>query len=271
MIMALELTFKSQNVNSMSLSQGSLDSFNHKMISLINNSEDIIFLQDLRLNLDVKPHHATLIKNILYNNAFGTYDAFLNSKIASRGTGIFIKKSAEIVVHERHDDIKHNYILLIVEKGGQRMLLGSVYGPNKDNERGISWYKKFFDKIKYLMENNRNLKICLGGDWNTIICNLDQNNPDLIGSNIISQKRNQVILLEFMEKLKLFDPYRLIYPNKKAFSWQNYSKKGPKKRLDFFLCSEHFGNRIKSCGISTGTVSSKFDHCCIKLDIGKNM
>ena len=112
------------------------------------------------------------------------------------------------------------------------------------------------------------LRIILAGDFNTINCNLERDNPDLIDSNHISQKENQKIILEWSDKLKLYDPYRLFYPEKTAYTWQSFAKTGPKKRLDFFLISENITSYLIDCEIHPGTLNQNFDHNLIYCKFG---
>jgi exonuclease III len=93
--------------------------------------DDIILLSDIRLSSN-KQVAATLdiTKRFLYRG----YNFIHNSRDNSRGVGILISKKLDYTVHGEFRDMDGNILLLDITIQGVRMTIGSVYGPNNDNE-----------------------------------------------------------------------------------------------------------------------------------------
>ena len=69
-----------------------------------------------------------------------------------------------------------------------------------------------------------------------------------------------------MEDLQLIDYYRVLNPDRKAYTWR---KKNPLKqgRLDFFLISHSLSNLVENCTIKPGYRS---DHSIVLLELKFN-
>ncbi len=259
----------SQNLNSLNLSTSNQERFKRKLTSVVSQNMDYVFLQDIRGNFDTRSDNLIKIENFLNNNAFCRYNLHINANLDNRGTAILIKSSINYEVIDQFRDIENNYILILIKIDAKEYLLGSIYGPNHDSEADRAWYKKLFETIHDIKRRRHLLTILVAGDFNTILSELQVYNPDLIDSSSISQRGNQTIIKDSMNKIGLFDPFRLLFPDKIAFTWQNFGKTGPKKRLDFFLFSDNISNKILDCSISNGTLDSNMDHSCIYAKIGK--
>ncbi len=86
------------------------------------------------------------------------YDFIHNSKGSSRGVGILIKSCKLYVVHSKLMDYYDNYMLLDISLDNHRFVIGSIYGPNRDE-------LEFFYNLKLDLRNlNPNSNpVVLGG------------------------------------------------------------------------------------------------------------
>jgi hypothetical protein len=151
-------------------------------------------------------------------------------------------------------------VLLDISIDNYRLILGSVYGPNRDD-------LEFFDNLKLDIRNLNQKSIILGGDWNAT---LDSNpvpvNIDVINMVSIPSKRRSQKIAAIASSLNLVDPYRFFNPEKRDFTFiPNILNNRNRSRLDFFLISD---NLIKDCKNSTipHALSSKLlDHKQISM------
>ena len=77
-----EITFKSQNVRSFNVSNTNKTT-ELKMLSIIKENDDIIFVSDTRLNAEIQKSALNGLEKKLL---FGGYDCFFNSETSNRGT-----------------------------------------------------------------------------------------------------------------------------------------------------------------------------------------
>ena len=99
-----EITFKSQNVRSFNISNTS-KSTELKMLSLIKEKDDIIFVSDTRLNTDIQK---SALNNLEKKLLFGGYDCFFYSETSNRGTGILIKNKLNYTIPRRYGPSSHS-------------------------------------------------------------------------------------------------------------------------------------------------------------------
>ena len=144
------------------------------------------------------------------------YKFIHNSTTSNRGVGILIKR--ELLncfnILNTVKDIENNYILIDVEYNGSRFTAGSVYGANTNE--GLPMYDSLQEKITGL--GNRD--IILGGDWNATFDNKNVNeNLDVLNMVNIPSLRRSNRILEMCTVLDLTDPYRIIYPFTREFTF----------------------------------------------------
>lgn len=240
-----------------------------KLLACLSKNDDIIFVQDTRVHTDNKANRYEILQDFLHSNNVDRYTLFLNSKGRNRGVAILLKESLGADITFRYDDIYDNMILIECKINNHHYVLASMYGPNDDNNTSGARLTANLDAIKNRKDRNPDCKLILGGDWNVILSPLHINNPDHSGHGNISNARNQDILLDYMDRIGLHDPYRLFYPDKISYSWQAYNKSGVKKRLDYFLIDDNLSTNVTEVSISNGTISKLFDHCNIHMTIGK--
>ena len=93
---------------------------------LENMNCDIILLQDTHLDNDKVPSFNLLWKGKAYHLCFANN---------SRGTSILINRLLQHEVFKEFVSDQDNYIILQCKIGTEIYLLGSIYGPNRDEPR----------------------------------------------------------------------------------------------------------------------------------------
>ena len=144
----------------------------------------------------------------------------------SRGTAILFKNSFEFEILKSTFDKRGNYTLCEISlHNGFSLILGSIYGPNKDNPA-------FIHTLSDLLEEFNNPNILLGGDWN---CNrsFEIDNLKYVSEN---NKRMSNAIGDLCNNYSLVDAWRINNPTIRKFTWlQGVSNK--QSRLYYFLCN----------------------------------
>jgi hypothetical protein len=167
-----------------------------KILSVTREKDDVIFLSDMRLNSNKQ---ISAVNDITKRFAFRGYDMFINSKISSRGVGILISKKLPYIVHREYTDNNCNFIILDISIHGKRLTIGSVYGPNHDDEL-------FFTNLGNDIGNIGNGCVVLGGDWNTTIDGSYGNkNLDILNMAAVPSRRRSNWIRNFCNTHNLTD------------------------------------------------------------------
>ena len=252
-------SFAIQNVRSLNISTKN-DITLQKIISVCNLKTDFIFLSDLRLN-SIKQISAT--NDIAKKFFFKGYKLFHNSPGPSRGTGILISKritDSNFTILSEISDPDGNYLLMQVKLNNFKFILGSVYGPNHDDEI------QFFDRLDSELRNLSDPFI-IGGDWNaTLDLSRVNSNIDVINMHSIPSYRRSLAINDLCNSYNLVDPFRCLYPNKKDYTFIPSSRFSTNRsRLDFFLISHQLTTLQLDCTIPHSLTSVLFDHKPVKL------
>jgi exonuclease III len=104
-----------------------------KTLALCKTNADIIFLSDIRLNSNTQ---TAAINSLTKQLNFNGYDFHFNSKYASRGVGLLIKRSLALTVVSKQEDRIGNILMLKLSGAGTNdgfLNLFSVYGPNNND------------------------------------------------------------------------------------------------------------------------------------------
>ena len=208
---------------------------------------DIIFTQETHSSLETE----TDWKDEWDGDIF-----FSHGTSSARGTCIFIRSRVQKEIHKIIKDDDGRYIILDITLDGVRVTLASVYAPNDDDP-------DYIINIRNLIEDLTNDERLIGGDYNLVL----DLKIDKKGGVFKTNSKAQQKLLEYMRSTNLIDVWRAMHPNESKFTW---SRSKPTKifcRLDFFLASESFFNRIKSSEIIPGFIS---DHSAVTLTIETN-
>ena len=153
-------------------------------------------------------------------------------------------------------DREGNYILIDVEYRNERYTFGSIYGANTNE--GIHMYDSLEADIKCL----KNKKIIIGGDFNaTYDCSDVNSNIDVLNMVNIPSFRRSNRIKDLCISLNLIDPYRLLYPNTRDFTFTPMGENQlNRSRLDFFLITNVFSDAVKNVIIPHSLSSTSFDH-----------
>lgn len=184
------------------------------------------------------------------------YKCYFNSYMSnSRGVCIFFNNNFEFKIHGEKRDSGGNLLALDLSIEDNRVTLINIYGPNSDNPQ-------FYENIRDIFLEFDNEYYILCGDFNLVL------NPLQDSHNYcnINNPKARCKVLEVMEDLQLLDYYRVLHPDKKAYTWR---KKNPLKqgRLDYFLISNSLSNLVENCVIKPGYRS---DHSIVLLEIKFN-
>ena len=252
----------SQNLLSFNISTTNSKTL-QKIQAITKEKNDIVFVSDTRLNSYVQNY---AIHDLEKKFNFKGYDFIHNSKRASRGTGILISKRLSYVINGQTNDYEDNYLLLDITILNFRMVLGSIYGPNCNNQL-------FWENLRNDLKNLNCNHIILGGDWNaTWDCSNSQENCDVINMvNIPSRFRSEQIRVLCNEN-HLVEPFRNLNPDKTDFTYiPNAQNNTNRSRIDFFLISNVLINKCKNSYISNSLLSNLFDHKAVYLDFKKKV
>jgi hypothetical protein len=148
-----------------------------------------------------------------------------------------------------------------MERGGLHFLVGSIYGPNRNET-------EFFDKINNLLSEHSNLPVILGGDFNaTWDCRDVADNLDILNMVSPPSKYRSEKINWIARNNALTDPYRYLYPNRRDFTYiPNARQNLNRSRIDFFLISTALCGRNLSCNIEQTLSTRAFDHKKIELN-----
>jgi hypothetical protein len=137
--------------------------------------------------------------------------------------------SLNIVINREWRDQAENAMVMDVSLGDCTVTLGSIYGPNNT---GREFYR-FLNQA--ITESTGRYKI-IGGDWNTV---LDPQpipqNIDVLNMVSIPNPVNGNLLREMCANHSMSDPFRVLYPNKKDYTYSPFGDtRKNRSRLDFF-------------------------------------
>jgi exonuclease III len=157
--------------------------------------------------------------------------------------------------------VENNFILIDVDYNGIRFTAGSVYGANTNE--GLPMYDLLQQKITDL----GNKHVILGGDFNATFDNSRvEDNIDILNMANIPSVRRSNRILEMCAALDLTDPYRIIYPFTREFTFTPHGvEQLNRSRLDFFLVSKDLCANLVNVIIPHSLSSSTFDHKPVHL------
>lgn len=147
----------------------------------------------------------------------------------------------------------------------------TVYVPNAQDglkriDHRIKWEDAFRKKVSQLKEEKA---VIICGDLNVAHKEIDLKNPKANESNAGYSKEEREKFSELLEA-GFTDTFRYFYPDTEgAYSWWSYRFSARERnagwRIDYFLVSNDFTNRIKDAKIHSEIYGS--DHCPIELEV----
>jgi hypothetical protein len=156
-------------------------------------------------------------------------------------------------------------MVMDISLGNYTVTIGSIYGPNNT---GRDFYR-FLNQV--LAESTGRYKI-IGGDWNTVLDSQPiPQNIDILNMVSIPNPVNSNLLREMCTNHNMSDPYRVLYPNKKDYTYTPFGDtRKNRSRLDFFIMSDNLIPSLDKCTISNSVLCSHFDHKNIAVAINSD-
>ena len=237
------------NINILSLNVNGLQSNDIKRRDIFNfvrsKKSSIIFLQET---------HSSIKNEKQWSTEWGYKMYFSHGTSNSAGVAILIKNNFEYNVNQVISDKNGRYIILDILIEEFRISLLNLYGPNSDSP-------EYFGNLKKHLESLPG-SVIMGGDWNVV----QDYSLDTYNYKKDNNKKSRNCILELKEYLDLHDPWRILNPDRRQYTWRlkNLSKQS---RLDYFLVSEDIIAMVKSCNIG---ISYRSDHSIISLEISLN-
>jgi exonuclease III len=228
-----------------------------KIFTVTKNGADIILLCDTHLNSD---EQNAGVNDIEKKIRFRGYSFFHNSKKSNRGTAILISKKLEYAINGTFVDDNCNMLLLNITIGNVSIVVGSIYGPNDDDEN-------FFEQLNQGIHGFNSDFVVIGGDWNaTYDIRNNWQNIDTFNTAGIPSHRRSLWLNQLCARQSLKDPYRYLYPDVKEFTYIPFAVDAiNRSRLDFFLVSESILPSCVNCRIPNNLSTMLFDHKLVSL------
>jgi exonuclease III len=241
---APSFTVSSQNCNSLNLS-GTSSNLDAKLEAITAIKTDIIFLSDIRLTNARGVQGSERIRKYLRDNRNRAYEFYHNSPSNGRGVAILIAMTINTVVNREWRDQAENVLFKDVSLNGCNVTLGSIYGPNNTG-------REFYRFINCVLGETAGSFTVIGGDWNTVLDPQPvQYNIDILNMAAIPNAVNSGLLRDMCTHHNLSDPFRVLYPNKKDYTYSPFGDiQRNRSRLDFFLISNNLIPSVDHCRIS---------------------
>lgn len=247
------MKYISWNVNGLRacLTKGFMDFFNKEEPDVIGLQE--IKLSEGQLDLELPGYHQ------YWNYA---------EKKGYSGTAIFTKVEPLSVTYgigiEEHD---HEGRVITAEFEDHYFI--TCYTPNsKDGLLRLDYRMVWEDAFRaYLSELNKKKPVILCGDLNVAHEEIDLKNPKTNRRNAGFTDEERGKMTELLSA-GFVDSFRYFYPDvTNVYSWWSYRFKAREKntgwRIDYFVVSEDFKERMKDAKIHTDVFGS--DHCPVEL------
>ncbi len=146
-----------------------------------------------------------------------------------------------------------------------------VYIPSGTSGEDRHQFKmRFLESfLKYLNEEVKKQKnLIVMGDFNIVHKELDIHNPERKDNPSGYRPDERQWLSDWLDS-GFYDSFRLIYPEKKQFSWWSYRAASRQRnkgwRIDYICVSEALKDKVKDVQFYSDIVFS--DHCPVVLDI----
>jgi exonuclease III len=259
------ITFSIQNCNSLNLT-GSINNFDTKLAAIVQSQADFIFLSDTRVISSKGVSSSQRISNSLRDCRTRQYIPYFNSSGNSRGVAILIGTNIEYRIVNEYRDPNENFFIIDIELNKVRYGIGAVYGPNNTSRDFFRGLRQSIHDLATKGVNN----IILGGDWNTTV---DRSpvafNIDTFCMAGLPNPKNSELLQTLCVDFELVDPYRVLYPTRKDYTYLPFGNaRVNRSHIDFFIVSASLVSKISDCVIKDSVSCKLFDHKQVFLKIG---
>ena len=220
---------------------------------------DMMCLQETKL----QPEQAPQIEG---------YYEYWNSaeKKGYSGVALFSKNEPQSVTYgigiEEHD---HEGRVITADYG--EFYLVTVYTPNsQDKLRRLDYRMRWEDDFRaYLKKLDAEKPVIVCGDMNVAHKEIDLKNPTTNRRNAGFTDEERAKMTELLEA-GFTDTFRHFNPDLEgAYSWWSYRFKAREKnagwRIDYFLVSDRFADRVKDARILSDVFGS--DHCPVLIEV----
>ena len=199
------------------------------------------------------------------------YQSFWNyaDKKGYSGTAIYTKHSPLTVTYgigiDEHD---HEGRVITLEMSDYYLV--NVYVPNsQDGLKRLDYRMRWEDDFRaYLCRLAENKPVVVCGDMNVAHQEIDLKNPGTNRRNAGFTDEERACM-DKMLAAGFIDTWRYLHPEEVKYSWWSYRMNARERnagwRIDYFLVSTPFMNRVLSADIHNGIFGS--DHCPVELVI----
>ena len=186
------------------------------------------------------------------------------------GVALFSKNEPQSVTYgigiEEHD---HEGRVITADHG--EFYLVTVYTPNsQDKLRRLDYRMRWEDDFRaYLKKLDAEKPVIVCGDMNVAHKEIDLKNPKTNRRNAGFTDEERAKMTELLEA-GFTDTFRHFNPDLEgAYSWWSYRFKAREKnagwRIDYFLVSDRFADRVKDARILSDVFGS--DHCPVLIEV----
>ena len=186
------------------------------------------------------------------------------------GTAVFTKTEPVSVSLGIGVD-KHDHEGRVITLEFDKFYFVCVYTPNSQNELQRLDYRMEWEDARrdYLKKLDAKKPVILCGDLNVAHQEIDLKNPKTNRKNPGFSDEERAKFGELLEA-GFVDSYRYLYPDVTGvYTWWSYRFNARKNnagwRIDYFVVSERFKERIKEVKLCTDIYGS--DHCPVMLEI----
>jgi exodeoxyribonuclease-3 len=200
------------------------------------------------------------------------YHVFANQaeKKGYSGTAILCKKAPISVEYGMGTD-EHDHEGRIVKAEFDDFFLVCVYVPNSGSELARLPYRQQWDAdfLAYLKNCEKTKPVIICGDLNVAHQAIDLARPKENYNKSAGYMQEEIDGLSRFVEAGLVDTFRYFNPDQAKYSWWSYRAGAREKnvgwRIDYFLASEAFLNRISATEIYNDILGS--DHCPVGITI----
>lgn len=201
----------------------------------------------------------------------GYYDYWNSAdKKGYSGTAIFSKTEPITVTYDIGIDV-HDHEGRVITAEYPEFYLVTVYVPNsQDGLKRLDYRMTWEDDFRaYLQALDQKKPVIVCGDMNVAHKEIDLKNPKTNRKNAGFTDEERAKMTELLGA-GFVDTFRHFYPKVEGvYSWWSYRFKAREKnagwRIDYFLVSERFVDRVKDARILTDVFGS--DHCPVVIEL----
>lgn len=201
----------------------------------------------------------------------GYYDYWNSAdKKGYSGTAIFSKTEPLAVTYGIGIDV-HDHEGRVITAEYPEFYLVTVYVPNsQDGLKRLDYRMTWEDDFRaYLQALDQKKPVIVCGDMNVAHKEIDLKNPKTNRKNAGFTDEERAKMTELLDA-GFVDTFRHFYPEVEGvYSWWSYRFKAREKnagwRIDYFLVSERFIDRVKDARILTDVFGS--DHCPVVIEL----